>query len=344
MSKIKFCLIGCGRISERHFEAIKLIEPTEMVACCDIDTQKLIIVAERYKIKNTYADYKEMLKNEKPDACIICTPSGLHSEMGVFAAKQKIHVVTEKPISVTLKQANDLIRACERNKVNLFVVMQNRLNRPIQMLKKAIEKNRFGKLFSINATIRWSRPQSYYDMSKWRGTHKYDGGAFLNQASHYFDLLYWLMGPVESVMAMTATLNHNIEVEDIGVGVLKFKNGCLGNIEATMNIFPRNLEGSITVMGESGTAKIGGVAVNKIEHWEFRDYDDDDRLIDQLSSIPPNVYGYGHTGFFVNVAAVLRGLADPQMDGGDGKHSLEIILAMYESAKTGKKVDLPIRN
>ena len=340
MDKIKFCLVGCGRISERHFEAIKLIEAANIIGCCDIDRERVKTVAERYKVKNNYTDYKKMLHELKPDACIFCTPSGLHSEMGVFAAENKIHVITEKPISISLEQADRLITACEKNGVQLFVVKQNRLNQPIQLLKKAIDKARFGRLFSINATVRWSRPQSYYDMSKWRGTFAFDGGAFLNQASHYFDLLYWLMGPVESVMAMTATLNHNIEVEDIGVGLLKFKNGCIGNIEATMNIFPRNYEGSITVMGEYGTAKIGGVAVNKIEHWEFKDYDDDDRLIDQMTTIPPNVYGYGHTGFLTNVVAVLRGRAEPKMEGRDGRKSLEIILAMYESARTGRKIDL----
>ncbi|MCL1827243.1 MAG: Gfo/Idh/MocA family oxidoreductase [Candidatus Cloacimonetes bacterium] len=342
MDKLKFCLIGCGRIAERHFEAIKLIEKAEIIGICDIDKDKLQGASERYKISKTYLDHKDMLEELKPDAVIICTPSGLHSEMGVYAAKRKIHVITEKPMSITLKQADALIDACMLNGVELFVVKQNRLNQPVQMLKNAIEKNRFGKLFSINATIRWSRPQSYYDMSKWRGTWKFDGGAFLNQASHYFDLLYWLMGPVESVMAMTATLNHTIEAEDIGVGLLKFRNGCLGNIEATMNIFPRNLEGSITVMGESGTAKIGGVAVNKIEHWEFKDYDDDDRNIDRMSTVPPNVYGYGHTGFYVNVTGVLQGRAVPRMEGKEGRHSLEIILAMYKSAKTGKQVCLPL--
>ena len=339
--RLKFCLVGCGRISERHFEAMQHIESAEIVACSDIDVDRLSEIAERYAIKNTFTDYKKMVTEIKPDALIICSPSGLHSEMGVFAAENKIHVITEKPMSINLKQADELIKACDSNGVQLFVVKQNRLNQPIQLLKKAIDKNRFGRIFSVNATVRWTRPQSYYDMSKWRGTWEFDGGAFLNQASHYFDLISWLVGPVESVMAFTATLNHQIEVEDIGAGLIKFRNGAIGNIEVTMNTFPKNLEGSITVMGEYGTAKIGGVAVNKIEHWDFKDYDDDDRFVSEVATIPPNIYGFGHTGFLSNVVDVLLGRAKPKIDGRDGRKSLEIILAMYESAKTGKKISLP---
>ena len=343
MKKISFCIVGCGRISSRHLDALKLISNVDLLACCDINPDLVKETAKHYAINNYYCDYKEMLIKEKPDAVIICTPSGLHSEMGVFAAENKIHVITEKPVSINLKQADDLIKACDINGVRLFVVKQNRLNQPIQLLKKAIDKGRFGKIFSVNSTVRWTRPQSYYDLSKWRGTWEFDGGAFLNQASHYFDLLYWLIGPVDYVMATTATLNHNIEVEDVGAGILKFRNGVIGIIEVTMNIFPRNLEGSVTVMGEYGTAKIGGIAVNKIEHWDFKDYDDDDRFVEQIDTNPPNVYGFGHLGFLSNVVEVLSGLAEPKTDGRDGRKSLEIILAMYESAKTGKRISLPFK-
>ncbi|MCK9329829.1 MAG: Gfo/Idh/MocA family oxidoreductase [Candidatus Cloacimonetes bacterium] len=341
MNKINFCLIGCGRISSRHLDALKLIDSANVLACCDIVTELAEDTAKKYNIKNFYTNYKEMLEIEQPNAVIICTPSGLHSEMGIFAAEHHINVITEKPVSISLKQADSLIKACDNNKVKLFVVKQNRLNQPIQLLKNAIDKGRFGKIFSVNSTVRWTRPQSYYDLSKWRGTWEFDGGAFLNQASHYFDLLYWLIGPVDYVMATTATLNHNIEVEDLGAGIIRFRNGVIGVIEVTMNIFPRNLEGSITVMGEYGTAKIGGIAVNKVEHWEFKDYDDDDRFIDNLNTKPLDVYGYGHLGFLSNVVEVLLGKAEPKTDGRDGRKSLEIILAMYESAKIGKRVSLP---
>jgi UDP-N-acetyl-2-amino-2-deoxyglucuronate dehydrogenase len=235
------------------------------------------------------------------------------------------------------------VKACDENQVLLFVVKQNRLNPAIQILKKAIDKGRFGKIFSLNATVRWARPQNYYDQAKWRGTWEFDGGAFMNQASHYMDLIQWLGGPVESVMAMTATMNHNIETEDMGTGIIRFRNGTLGTVEVTMNIFPRNLEGSITVMGETGTVKVGGIAVNKVEHWEFKDYDDDDKMIHQYTTNPSSVYGFGHLGFLQGVVDVLQGKGEPQTDGREGRKSLEIILAMYESAKSGKRVPLPLK-
>ncbi len=342
MKKIKFGLIGCGRIAEKHFEAIANIDEAEIVACADIISERAERAAQTYKINKTYIDYKLMLDQEEMDAVLICSPSGLHPEMGIEAARRKIHVVSEKPMAIDLKSADELIRACDQNQVSLFVVKQNRLNSPIQLLKKAIDKGRFGRLFSANVTVRWARPQSYYDLAKWRGTWEFDGGAFLNQASHYFDLIQWLMGPVESVMSFTTTSNHRIEVEDQGMGIIKFRNGALGNVEVTMNIFPKNLEGSITIMGENGTVKVGGIAVNKIEHWEFKDYDDDDKLVENVATNPQSVYGYGHTGFLRNVAATLLGHEEANTDGREGRKSLEIILGMYESAKKGTKISLPL--
>jgi UDP-N-acetyl-2-amino-2-deoxyglucuronate dehydrogenase len=341
MNLVKFGLIGCGRISEKHFEAIEKISEAEIVACCDIIEDRAKEAAHKYKVNTVYTDYREMLDKEKLDAVLITSPSGLHPEMGIEAANRKIHVISEKPMGINLKQADELIKACDANGVHLFVVKQNRLNPAIQLLKKAIDKGRFGRIFSANATIRWTRPQSYYDLAKWRGTWEFDGGAFLNQASHYFDLLCWLIGPIESVMAFPATLNHQIEVEDMGNGIIKFRNGAIGSVEVTMNTFPRNLEGSITVMGENGTVKIGGIAVNKVDHWEFKDYDDDDKLVADVATSPTNVYGFGHTGFLTNVVEVLQGKSLPNTDGRDGRKSLELILAMYESAKIGKKVALP---
>ncbi len=342
MQEIKFGLIGCGRISAKHFESMAQIEDAKIVACADINKSKAKSAAEQYNIPVYYEDYLEMLDSEKIDAVLICTPSGLHPEMGIEAANRKLHVITEKPMAIDLNSADRLVKSCDHNQVQLFVVKQNRLNPPIRLLKNAIEKGRFGRLFSANATVRWTRPQSYYDLSKWRGTWEFDGGAFLNQASHYFDLIQWLMGSVESVMAITATLNHTIETEDQGVGLLQFRNGALGVVEVTMNTFPKNWEGSITVMGEKGSVKIGGIAVNKVEHWEFKEYDDDDKLIETTFTDPTSVYGYGHLGFLRNVVDVLHKKAEPNTDGRSGRKSLEIILAMYKSAKTGKKVSLPL--
>ena len=340
---IKFGLIGCGRISGKHFEAIAQIDNAEIIACADIIEDRALQAKEKYNINSAYNDYIEMLEKEELDAVLICTPSGLHPEIGIEAANRKVNVVTEKPMGIDLRSADKLVKACDQNRVELFVVKQNRLNKPIQLLKKAIDKGRFGRLFMANATVRWTRPQSYYDMAKWRGTWEFDGGAFMNQASHYFDLIQWLMGPVESVMAFTTTINHDIETEDQGAGLIHFRNGAIGVCEVTMNTFPKNYEGSITIMGETGTVKIGGVAVNKVETWDFKDYDDDDKLIEDANYTTTSVYGFGHLGYLQNVVNVLEGTSNDKIDGRSGRKSLELILAMYESARTGTKVAIPLK-
>jgi UDP-N-acetyl-2-amino-2-deoxyglucuronate dehydrogenase len=284
-----------------------------------------------------------MLAESEADIVTIATPSGLHPEQGVAAAKAGKHVVMEKPMAISLTGADALVKACDQAGVQLFVVKQNRLNPPIQLLKRAVDRNRFGRIFMASCTVHWARPQEYYDQAPWRGTWEFDGGAFMNQASHYVDLIQWIMGPVESVMAKTATLARRIETEDSGIAILKFRSGALGTIEVTMLAYPRNLEGSLTILGEKGSAKIGGTAVNKIEHWEFAEYDDDDKLVESANTNPPNVYGLGHQGYYRNVLAVLRGEAKPDTDGRAGRKSLELILGIYESAKTGREVPLPLR-
>jgi UDP-N-acetyl-2-amino-2-deoxyglucuronate dehydrogenase len=241
-------------------------------------------------------------------------------------------------MAITLSAADELVDACDIAGVQLFVVKQNRLNATIQLLKRAVDKGRFGRIYMANTTVRWSRPQEYYDQAPWRGTWEFDGGAFMNQASHYVDLIQWLVGPVESVVAKTATLARRIETEDSGVAVLKFRSGALGVIEVTMLTYPRNLEGSITILGEKGSVKVGGTAVNKIEHWIFSEYDDDDKLVDASATNPPSVYGYGHEAYYRNVLAVLRGEAKADTDGRAGRKSLELIL------KTGREVPLPLRS
>ncbi len=246
-------------------------------------------------------------------------------------------------MAISLKGADELVAACDSAGVNLFVVKQNRLNEPVKLLKQAVDAGRFGRLYMASCTVFWSRPQEYYLQAPWRGTWEFDGGAFMNQASHYVDLIQWLMGPVESVMAKTATLARKIETEDSGVAVMRFRSGALGVIEVTMLTYPKNLEGSITLLGEKGTAKIGGTAVNKVEHWEFSEPLEDDARIRAMESNPPNVYGYGHEGYYRNVLAVLRGDAMPETDGRAGRKSLELILGIYESAKTGRDVPLPLR-
>jgi UDP-N-acetyl-2-amino-2-deoxyglucuronate dehydrogenase len=340
---MKFGLIGCGRISDSHFKAIEKVDGAEIITCCDIDMLKAEEKSKEYGIKSFYADYKKMIASEKIDAVIICTPSGLHPEIGIYAATNKLHVITEKPMAIDLESADELIKSCDVNGVRLFVVKQNRLNATMQLLKKALDKNRFGKIYLVQSNVFWQRPQSYYDQAKWRGTWEFDGGAFMNQASHYVDALYWLIGPVDHVMAETATMSRKIETEDTGSAILKFRNGVIGTINVTLLTYPKNYEGSITILGEKGTVKIGGMAVNKIEKWEFDEYDDDDRIVTESNYQPPNVYGFGHLPYYINVMATLKGKSAPDIDGRDGRKSLEIIRAIYLSAKQGKKIALPLK-
>jgi len=340
--RFRIALAGCGRISKNHFEAIHEIDGLELVAVCDTDPERAARAGAEWEVPH-FTSYEKMLKDAKADVITIATPSGLHADQGVEAAQAGKHVVMEKPMAISLTGADALVHACDKARVQLFVVKQNRLNPPIQLLKHAIERNRFGRIYLASCTVHWARPQEYYDQAPWRGTWEFDGGAFMNQASHYVDLIQWLVGPVESVMAKTATLARRIETEDSGVAILKFRSGALGSIEVTMLTYPRNLEGSITILGEKGSVKIGGTAVNKVETWQFAEYDDDDKLIQEADSNPPNVYGLGHQGYYRNVLAVLRGEAKPDTDGRAGRKSLELILGIYESAKTGREVPLPLR-
>ena len=339
---VRIALVGCGRISVNHFDAYRKVDGLQLVAVCDVVEDRARAAAQANGVP-AFTSYEEMLHGVACDAVAICTPSGLHPQRGVIAAKLGKHVITEKPMAISLAAADELVQACDAADVHLFVVKQNRLNPPIQLLKRAIDKGRFGRLYLANTTVRWTRPQEYYDQAPWRGTWEFDGGAFMNQASHYVDLIQWLVGPVESVLAKTATLARRIEAEDTGIAVLKFRNGALGTIEVTMLTYPKNLEGSITILGEKGSAKISGTAVNRVETWQFADYDDDDKLVEAATTNPPNVYGFGHEAYYRNVLKVLRGEATPDTDGRAGRKSLELILGIYESAKTGREVPLPLR-
>jgi len=340
--RFRVALVGCGRISKNHFDALSAVDGLALTAVCDADEERARAAGEAYGIP-WFHSYETMLREAPCDAVTIATPSGLHPQQGILAARAGKHVVTEKPMAISLDAADALVRACDEAGVHLFVVKQNRLNAPVQLLKRAVDRGRFGRIYLANCTVRWARPQEYYDQAPWRGTWEFDGGAFMNQASHYVDLIQWLVGPVESVIAKTATLARRIETEDTGVAVLKFRSGALGTIEVTMLAYPRNLEGSITILGERGTVKIGGTAVNRVEHWLFSEYDDDDKAVEQATTVPPNVYGFGHEGYYRNVLKVLREEASPDTDGRAGRKSLELILGIYESAKIGREVPLPLR-
>lgn len=342
MKKIKIALVGCGRISHNHFESLKLLkDECEVSAVCDCIPERAKEAGRKYGAK-IFTNYDKMLKEADCDAVSIATPSGLHPEMGIKAAKAGKHVITEKPMAIDMAGADALISACDKAGIQLFVVKQNRLNTTMLLLKRAVDKGRFGKIYATHVNVFWQRPQSYYDMAPWRGTWELDGGAFMNQASHYVDSLYWLLGDVKEVMAFTGTLERNIEAEDTGSAIFRFKNGAIGSMNVIMLTYPKNIEGSITVLGEKGTAKIGGVAVNKIDYWEFADYDDDDKLIEQSNYSPPNVYGFGHLPYYKNVFAAIRGEQSPGTDGRIGRKSLEIILAIYKSSREKRCVELPI--
>lgn len=338
----RIAIVGCGRISQYHLEAIGKIDALTLAAVCDIDESRARNAGEKAGVP-WFASLDAMLAGAQIDIVAVCTPSGLHPEHGIAAARAGKHVVSEKPMALSIAAAEALVAACDKASTRLFVVKQNRLNPPIQLLKHAIDRGRFGRIFMANVTVRWQRPQEYYDAEPWRGTWALDGGAIMNQASHYVDLLQWLVGPVESVMAKTATQARKIEAEDSGAAVLRFASGAIGVIEVNVLTYPRNFEGSITLMGETGTVKIGGTSVNKVEHWSFADYDDDDKLVEtgSINTNPPTVYGFGHEGYYRNVVAVLRGRAKADTDGREGKKSLALITALYESAKTGRDIIIP---
>ena len=342
--RYRVVLVGCGRISERHFDAIASRPELVLTAVCDKDRDRARTWGESQNVP-AFSSYTAMLAETEADVAVICTPSGLHPKHGVMAAHRGLHIICEKPMATRLEEADALVRACDEAGVHLFVVKQNRLNPAIQLLKRAIDQERFGRIYLANTTVRWQRPQEYYDMAPWRGTWEFDGGALMNQASHYVDMIQWLVGPVESVSAKTATLGRRIESEDTGVAVLRFRNGALGTIEVTMLTYPRNLEGSITVLGERGTVKVGGTALNRIESWDFAQYSDDDRAVEALRASPDplSVYGSGHRPYYENVVRVLAGRAEPGTDGREGRKSLELVLGIYESARTGREVALPLR-
>jgi UDP-N-acetyl-2-amino-2-deoxyglucuronate dehydrogenase len=340
--KIRMGVVGCGRISQNHFLAIdKHRDDIELAAICDIDEVTLRKRAEQYPVP-TYERFGDMLKEERLDMVVLCTPSGLHPDQTVLAARHGVHVMTEKPMATRWNDGLRMVKACDEAGVRLFVVKQNRRNSTLQLLKRAIEEKRFGRIYMVGVNVFWARPQEYYDSAKWRGTWELDGGAFMNQASHYVDLLDWMIGPIDSVQAMTATLARDIEVEDSGVLNVRWRSGALGTMSVTMLTYPKNLEGSITVLGEKGTVRIGGVAVNEIQHWEFSDRRDYDEQIRAANYETTSVYGFGHPLYYKNVIDVLRGEAEPETDGREGLKSLEVLIAAYRSARDGRTISLPL--
>ena len=340
--KIRFALVGCGRIADRHIEAIRQHgENAEIVAVCDPEPCALSNV-QKVTNAQAFGDYAQLLQQGGFDAVILATPSGLHAPQAIAAARAGYHVVSEKPMATRWSDAKKMVQVCDREGVRLFIVKQNRRNPTLQLLKSAIDKGRFGRIFMATLNVFWSRPQSYYDSARWRGTWEFDGGAFMNQASHYVDLLDWLLGPVASVQAFTATLARNIQVEDTGVANIRWRSGALGAVCVTMLTYKSNFEGSLTILGERGTVRVGGVAVNDIQHWEFADSDPADERVKEASYATTSVYGVGHPLYYENVIQTFRGNAEPETDGREGLKSLELLIAIYQSARDGRVVSLPL--
>jgi UDP-N-acetyl-2-amino-2-deoxyglucuronate dehydrogenase len=339
---IRIALVGCGRIAANHFAAFKAHpQALELVDVCDIVPAHLKAAVERTGAAG-HATLTGMLKASSADAVALATPSGLHPQQAIEVAQAGKHVITEKPMATRWRDGLAMVEACDRAGVRLFVVKQNRRNATLQLLRRAVSAERFGRIYMVTVNVFWQRPQSYYDSSAWRGTWEFDGGAFMNQASHYIDLLDWLVGPVESVQAYTATLARDIEVEDTGVMSLRWRSGALGSVSVTMLTFPKNMEGSITILGEKGSVRVGGVAVNEIQHWEFSEPHEMDAEVKSASYETVSVYGHGHPLYYENVVKTLRGEAEPDTDGREGLRSLELLIASYKSARDGRRICLPL--
>jgi UDP-N-acetyl-2-amino-2-deoxyglucuronate dehydrogenase len=339
---IRFALVGCGRISANHIEALRQhAGRAELVAVCDNQPQALAQAVARTGAAG-FASLEELLARGNVDVVALATPSGLHPRQAMRAARAGCHVLTEKPMATKWDEGMEMVRVCREAGVKLFVVKQNRLNSTMQLLKAAVDAGRFGRIHLATVNVFWTRPQSYYDDAPWRGRWDMDGGAFLNQASHYVDMVDWLVGPVDSVHAYTATLARDIEAEDTGVMSLRLRRGGLASINVTMLTHGKNFEGSITILGERGTVRVGGVAVNRIDHWEFEDSRPEDEAARNANYQTASVYGFGHPLYYANVIDTLRGEAQAQVDGYEGLRSLEVVIAAYRSARDGERVGLPL--
>lgn len=342
---LRFALVGCGRISKRHAELLgkNQIAGAELAAVCDIVEERAASTAEHFNVPG-FIDMHRMMREVDIDVVVVLTESGHHARHVKELAPYGKHIVVEKPMALTLDDADDMIRACDRARIKLFVVKQNRFNVPVMKLRESLERGRFGKLVMGTVRVRWCRPQSYYDQDAWRGTWALDGGVLTNQASHHVDLLEWMMGEVDSVVAMSNTALAHIEAEDTAVVILHFRNGALGCIEATTAARPKDLEGSISILGEKGAVEIGGFAVNEMKVWNFVEPEpEDDDVMEKYSVNPPNVYGFGHHAYYGHVVDCIVNHKRHMVDGLEGRKSLELINAIYESIETGREVKLHFR-
>lgn len=346
---MKYALIGCGRIAVNHIKAV-VNNNLDMVAVCDVDPEAIDILFEKTgydRPTQRYTDYKQMIE-EHPDLelAAIATESGVHAEIALYCIDHGIHVIVEKPMAMSMKDAEEIVRRSAEKNVKVSVCHQNRFNVAIQQMRRALEAGRFGKLSHGSINVRWNRNQNYYDQAPWRGKWATDGGCLFNQCIHGIDLLRWMMGDeVEEVYGVTNQRFHDyLECEDIGMAVVKFKNGAVGTIEGTVNVYPQNLEETLFLFGQTGTVKIGGKSTNNIDVWNFADETEEDQKNKGLQEQTSNVYGNGHTSLYADMIDAVQHDRKPYVDAVAGRNAVEMILAIYQSAATGKPVKLPLKN
>lgn len=343
---MKYALIGCGRISPNHIAAAKANGLT-FAGICDIQQQNMQDKVIKFGLDSVpqYTDYKELLEKEKPQLVAVCTESGKHAAIALECMRAGCHVIIEKPMALSIKDADAIVKLAKEMNVKVCASHQNRFNKSIQKIRDAVERNRFGRLFYGTAHIRWCRDRAYYACAPWRGTWEQDGGALMNQCIHNIDLLRWMMGgQVEEVVGMTDQLNHPyMEAEDFGIAMVRFSNGTYGIIEGTTDVYPKNLEETLYLFGEKGTVKAGGQSVNQIETWQFADtLDSPEEVMAEFGENPPNVYGFGHTPLYADMIDAIRNDREPYVNAVEGKRTLELVLAIYHSAAEQKIVKLPL--
>ena len=340
MKKLKLAIIGCGRIFNKHYAAINKLNNFFVIeSLCDLDLKKIVNKKINNKIK-VFKSIKDLVKVSKADVAVVLTPSGFHYEHIISLGKFFNNIIVEKPMVMNTEQALKVEKYCSKKNINLFIVKQNRYNPAIQKLKQAIEQKRFGKIFLSTIRLRWSRDDNYFLQDKWRGTWKNDGGVLANQASHHIDLLQWLVGDIKSVYSKTLKVTKHIKADDTCLAILKFRNGALGLIEATTATRPKDLEGSISVLGEYGSVVIGGFAVSRIDTWQFKKIKKNDKNILKYSSNPKNVYGFGHIEFYKNVYYYINKKKNKATTLSEGVKSIKIIDKIYSSSETSKEVFL----
>lgn len=347
---MKYALIGCGRIAANHIKAV-IKNKLELAALCDIVPKNMDSLLEKYKLQDNtsimrYTDYKKMIEEVKPQLVAIATDSGTHAEIALYCIDRGVNVIIEKPMAMSIRDADEIIRRSEQNGVKVSACHQNRFNIAVQETRKALEEGRFGKLSHGSINVRWNRDRDYYDQAQWRGKWAQDGGALMNQCIHGIDLLRWMMGDeIDEVYGVTRQQFHDyIEAEDLGMAVVKFKNGSIATIEGTTNVYPKNLEETLYIFGENGTVKLGGKSTNAIDVWKFADETDDDALNKGLHETAFNVYGNGHTSLYADVIDAIEKDRKPYVDAYAGKNAVELVLAVYKSQKEGKAVKFPLKN